>query len=135
VGTGEDFAFEFDTQGNPMQQVLGAIYSLERLDIPSRKALAPLLVKSLSWRGPLGQAFVSHLVGTKATSLRSIGDPRAWALEILGFPMGTVKPTRGEVMAQYRSRLRAVHPDHGGNEESASKSIGDLGEARRILIG
>ncbi|MFN5605282.1 MAG: hypothetical protein ACK49V_12115 [Actinomycetes bacterium] len=134
VGTGEDFAFEFDTQGNPMQQVLGAIYSLERLDVPSRKALAPLLVKSLNWRGPLGQAFVSHLVGTKATSLRSIGDPRAWALEILGFPMGTVKPTRSEVMAQYRNRLRAVHPDHGGNQDSASKSIGDLGEARRILI-
>jgi hypothetical protein len=118
-----------------MQQVLGAIYSLERLDVPSRKALAPLLVKSLNWRGPLGQAFVSHLVGTKATSLRSIGDPRAWALEILGFPMGTVKPTRSEVMAQYRNRLRAVHPDHGGNQDSASKSIGDLGEARRILIG
>ncbi|MEY3618991.1 MAG: hypothetical protein RL726_1689 [Actinomycetota bacterium] len=135
VGTGEDFAFEFDTQGNPMQQVLGAIYSLERLDVPSRKALAPLLVKSLNWRGPLGLAFVSHLVGTKATSLRSIGDPRAWALEILGFPMGTVKPTRSEVMAQYRNRLRAVHPDHGGNQDSASKSIGDLGEARRILIG
>jgi len=135
VGTGEDFAFEFDTQGNPMQQVLGAIYSLERLDVPSRKALVPLLVKSLNGRGPLGQAFVSHLVGTKATSLRSIGDPRAWALEILGFPMGTVKPTRSEVMAQYRNRLRAVHPDHGGNQDSASKSIGDLGEARRILIG
>ncbi|MFM8562345.1 MAG: hypothetical protein ACKOCE_00460, partial [Acidimicrobiia bacterium] len=61
--------------------------------------------------------------------------PRAWALEILGFPMGTVKPTRGEVMAHYRSRLRAVHPDHGGNEKAASKAIGDLGEARRILIG
>lgn len=135
VGTGEDFAFEFDTQGNPMQQVLGAIYSLERLDIPSRKALAPLMVKALNWRGPLGHAFISHLVGTKATSLRSIGDPRAWALEILGFPMGTVKPTKSEVMAQYRNRLRAVHPDHGGNQDSASKSIGDLGEARRILIG
>jgi hypothetical protein len=38
-------------------------------------------------------------------------------------------------MAQYRNRLRAVHPDHGGNQDSASKSIGDLGEARRILIG
>ena len=27
VGSGDDFAFEFDTQGNPMQQVLGAIYA------------------------------------------------------------------------------------------------------------
>jgi hypothetical protein len=28
-----------------------------------------------------------------------------------------------------------VHPDHGGDETAASKAIGDLAEARRILLG
>lgn len=31
--------------------------------------------------------------------------------------------------------LREVHPDVGGDEIRASTEIGDLGEARRILLG
>jgi len=134
IGSGDDFSFEFDASGSPMQQVLGAIYALERLDPTARVALGPALVKAMNWRGPLGTAFVSHLVGTQSTSLRSIGDPRAWALEVLGFPPGTVKPTPSEVKARYRALLRTVHPDVGGDEVRASSEIGDLGEARRILL-
>jgi len=37
-------------------------------------------------------------------------------------------------MAQYRSRLREVHPDHGGDEVVAGQEIERLGEARRILL-
>ena len=135
IGSGDDFSFEFDTSGSPMQQVLGAIYALERLDPAARRALGPVLIKAMSWRGPLGTAFVSHLVGSQATSLRSIGDPRAWALEVLGFPPGTVKPPASEVKARYRALLRTVHPDVGGDQSRASTEIGDLGEARRILLG
>lgn len=134
VGSGEDFSFEFDASGSPMQQVLGAIYALERLEPTARVALGPVLIKAMKWRGPLGTAFVSHLVGTQATSLRSIGDPRAWALEVLGFPPGTVKPSASEVKSRYRTLLRTVHPDVGGDEVRASSEIGDLGEARRILL-
>lgn len=134
IGTDNDFAFEFDTQGNSMQQVLGAIYALERLDVGVRRSLGPVLTKSLNWRGPLGSAFVSHLVGSTSTSLRSIGDPRAWALEVLGFPPGTTRPGNGEIKRRYRALIREVHPDFGGDESRASTSIGDLGEARRILL-
>lgn len=134
IGSGEDFSFEFDASGSPMQQVLGAIYALERLEPTARVALGPVLTKAMNWRGPLGTAFVSHLVGTQSTSLRSIGDPRAWALEILGFPPGTVKPSPSDVKARYRALLRTVHPDVGGDEVRASSQIGDLGEARRILL-
>lgn len=134
VGTDSDVAFEFDTQGSPVQQVLGAIYALERLDLGLRRSLGPVLTKSLNWRGPLGSAFVAHLVGTKSTSLRSIGDPRAWALDVLGFPPGTTKPTSGEIKRRYRSMIREAHPDHGGDEIRARTTIGDLGEARRILL-
>lgn len=134
VGTDNDFAFEFDTQGNPVQQILGAIYALERLDLASRRSLGPVLTKALNWRGPLGSAFVAHLVGSKSTSLRSIGDPRAWALELLGFPPGTTKPSSSDVKRRYRAMIREVHPDYGGDEIRARTSIVDLGEARRILL-
>jgi hypothetical protein len=135
IGTGEDISFELDSQGSPMQQVLGAIYALERLDLATRRHLEPVVMKSLSWRGPLGAAFIGHLAGSKTSSLRSLADPRAWALDILGFPSGTTKPSKREVMERFRRRLREVHPDHGGDESTASSSIGDLSEARRILGG
>ncbi len=134
VGTDNDFAFEFDTQGNPVQQVLGAVYALERLDLGTRRSLGPVLTKALNWRGPLGGAFVAHLVGSKSTSLRSIGDPRAWALELLGFPPGTTKPSSGDIKRRYRAMIRQVHPDYGGDDVQARTTIGDLGEARRILL-
>ena len=133
VGTGDEVEFEFDTNGSPMQQVLGAIYALERLDREGRLSLEPVLLKSMSWRGPLGAAFVNHLAGSKSSTLRSLADPRAWALEILGFPAGTTRPSNREVAKRFRSRLREVHPDHGGDESVASSVIGDLSEARRIL--
>jgi hypothetical protein len=64
----------------------------------------------------------------------AFADPIAWALDVLGFPPGTVKPSRKEVQGRFRNRLREVHPDHGGAEAAASKEIGALGEARRILL-
>ena len=63
-----------------------------------------------------------------------MGDHRAWALELLGFPVGTTKPSSKEVKAKFRDRLREAHPDHGGDEMKAAVSIDDLGEARRILL-
>lgn len=133
VREGDEAVFEFDTNGNPMQMVLGAVYALERLDATTRRELTPLVTRALSWRGPIGHVFIDAMMGTKASKFKFMGDPRAWALDVLGFPVGTVKPSRSEVMSQFRSRLREVHPDHGGSEELASSSIDDLSEARRIL--
>ncbi len=134
-GVGDDIEFDLDAQGSPMQQVLGAIYALERLDPTTRRELEPVISKSLRWRGPLGAAFVAHLAGSKTSSLRSLADPRAWALDVLGFPEGTTKPSKRAVSERFRRRLREVHPDHGGDHSTASASIGDLSEARRILGG
>jgi curved DNA-binding protein CbpA len=64
-----------------------------------------------------------------------VADPRAWALEILGFPAGTIKPSKKEIQSKFREGLRTAHPDHGGNERDASRRIEDLGEARRVLLG
>ncbi len=133
VGHGDDIGFEFDTHGTDLAQVLGAVYAVERLEQSRRATIAAILHKAMQWRGPLGPALIAHLVGAQSTTLAALADPRAWALEILGFPVGSAIPARKEVMANYRQKMMAVHPDHGGDRLSAGQAILDLNEARRIL--
>lgn len=133
-GEGESVRFLFDSNGSGLVQVLGAIYALERLDVSARHALAPVIKKAMRWKGPIGPSFIAHLAGGTATSLAAMANPRAWALELFGFPLGTGSVTKKQVMSRYRDQLRLVHPDHGGDEVVASKAIGDLGEARRVLL-
>ena len=130
---GDDLRFAFDPHGSPLAMVLGAVYALERLEEPSRRSIGPALHKAVRWRGPIGPTLIAHLAGTNATSLSSLADPRAWALDVLGFPLGTGKVSKRDVTARYRDGLRRVHPDHGASHSDASKAIADLGEARRIL--
>jgi hypothetical protein len=138
VGRGEDISFELENNGSPLQQVLGAVYAAERLGPTSRHSVAAVLHKAMRWRGPIGPSLISYLAGVsgaRAESLMAFADPIAWALDVLGFEPGTVKPTRKEVLSRFRGTLMNVHPDHGGDETAASKAIGDLAEARRILLG
>lgn len=133
LGTGDDIEFDFATTGSDLAQVLGAIYAVERLERASRHVVAPVLHKAIRWRGPIGPALVAHLAGARSAALAALADPLAWALEVLGFPPGTERPSKREVTKQYRLRMRDVHPDHGGDRSTASKAILDLNEARRIL--
>lgn len=133
VGAGEELGFEFDTHGSPLAMVLGAIYAAERLEESSRNVIAPVLHRAARWSGPIGPALISHLAGSAVTTLSSLADPRAWALDILGFPVGTAVPSKKEVTAQFRKRMREVHPDHGGDTADASTAVHELAEARRIL--
>ena len=88
----------------------------------------------MRWRGPVGPKLIAHLAGTNTDALSTLVDPRAWALDVLGFAQGTATPTRKEVTAQFRAKMRAVHPDHGGDHTVASTAVFELAEARRILI-
>lgn len=133
IGTEDEVDFEFGTTGSDLAQVLGAIYAVERLDVPSRRVVAPLLSKAVRWRGPIGPALLAYLAGSRALELSALADPLAWALDVLGFPAGSDRPSKREVTKQYRLRMRDVHPDHGGAAPDASKAILDLNEARRIL--
>jgi hypothetical protein len=133
IGHGDDIEFEFDTQGTDLAQVLGAVYAVERLDPARRGAIASILHKAMSWRGPVSPALIAHLVGAHSITLAALADPRAWALEILGFPVGSSLPAKKEVLANYRQRMMSVHPDHGGDRHGAGQAILDLNEARRIL--
>lgn len=134
IGEGEEIEFDFGTTGSDLAQVLGAIYAVERLAPSSRRLIGPVLLKAVRWRGPIGPALIAHLAGSRATELSALADPKGWALELLGFPLGS-QPSSRDVTKQYRARMRAVHPDHGGEAASASKSILELNEARRILSG
>jgi hypothetical protein len=87
----------------------------------------------MQWRGPIGPSLIAHLAGARATTLAALADPRAWALEVLGFPPGTAAPSKKDVMSRYRDRMREVHPDHGGDHRHAGTAILELNEARRIL--
>ncbi|MCB0999152.1 MAG: hypothetical protein R2713_08720 [Ilumatobacteraceae bacterium] len=133
IGDGDNIRFDLHAQGSALAQVLGAVYAIERLDHEARRLLAPVLQRAMRWRGPIGPSFIADLAGTSSTSLSAMADPRAWALELLGFPPGTGKVSRRDVTTRYRDGLRRVHPDHGGEQSAASKAIADLGEARRIL--
>ncbi|HKA04889.1 MAG TPA: hypothetical protein VKD67_11180, partial [Acidimicrobiales bacterium] len=126
MGRGEDISFELENNGSPLQQVLGAVYAAERLGPTSRHAVAAVLHKAMRWRGPIGPSLISYLAGVsraRAESLMAFADPVAWALDVLGFEPGTIKPTRKEVLMRFRSNLMTVHPDHGGDEAAASKLI------------
>ena len=113
--------------------VLGAIYAVERLAPNSRLTIAPLLHQAMRWRGPVGPALITHLAGTTAVPLSALADPRAWAMDVLGFPVGSPMPTRRQLTAKFRQRMRSVHPDHGGDQADAAKAMHDLATARQIL--
>ena len=133
-GEGDNVRFDLKPRGSPLAQVLGAVYAIERLDHSTRRLLVPVIHRAMRWRGPIGPSFVANLAGSSSASLSAMADPKAWALVMLGFPVGTGAVTNKEVTARYRVGLRRVHPDHGGDEASASEAIEDLGEARRILL-
>ena len=133
AGDGDNVRFDLNAHGSALAQVLGAIYAVERLDMDARRLLVPVLHRAMRWRGPIGPSFIANLAGSATTSLAAMADPRAWALELLGFPLGTAKVAKRDVTAHYRTRLREAHPDHGGDETAASKAIADLGDARKIL--
>jgi len=133
-GDGDHVTFDLHSTGRPLSQVLGAVYALERLNLDARRALAPVMHRALRWRGPVGPSFVADISGVDRGRLVGATDPRVWALDLLGFPLGTETLTKREVMAQFRRKLRDAHPDHGGDDAVAGNAIDRLGEARRILL-
>src|SRR5918994_1236097 len=133
VGDGDALNVDFHTTGTGVAQVLGAVYAVERLEETSRRIVVPLLHKAMRWRGRVGPELIAHLAGSASSTLSTLADPRAWALDILGFPVGRATPSKREVTAQFRVKMRSVHPDHGGDQATASTAVFELAEARRIL--
>ena len=74
-------------------------------------------------------------MGGSRSSYSAVTNPTAWALDLLGFPPGTIAPSKREVTSLYRARVREAHPDSGGDQATAARLLADLAEARRILKG
>lgn len=133
IGDGDDLSFDFATTGTDLAQVLGAIYSVERLALEHRRLITPVLQKAARWRGPIGASMIAYLAGSQSTTLEALADPNGWAMQLLGFDLANARPSRREVTKAFRKKMRDVHPDHGGVETDAAKAMTDLAEARRIL--
>lgn len=133
MGEGDDISFDFSTTGTDLAQVLGAIYAVERLALDHRRLITPILQKAARWRGPIGASLIAYLAGSQTTTLEALADPSGWAMQLLGFELGGNRPSKREVTKAFRTRMRDVHPDHGGAELDAAKAMSDLAEARRIL--
>jgi hypothetical protein len=136
LGEGDALSFEFEGEGSPASQVLGAAYAAGRLEPAERRIVMAVVRRGTRWRGPIGPALVRHLSGSRGGSIRSarsFADPGLWALSTLGFAAGDTPASR-DVQRRFRSLLRAAHPDHGGSRDGAADRIADLAEARRILL-
>ena len=56
IGAGDTVEFELNSNGAPLQQVLGCIYVLERLDDVTRQLLVPIMRKASATSPPAGPA-------------------------------------------------------------------------------
>lgn len=145
VGQGESVSFEFDDrQGDPAQQLLGAVYAAGRMPPGPRRSVMATLRRAMSWTGPIGPDLVASLAGFergRSVSTRVFDDPVGWALDTLGFINGArrgtggVGPDRKQIQQHYRRSLMGAHPDHGAGRVDAAQRIADITEARRILLG
>ena len=63
LGDGETIRFEFDNNGTPLQQVLGAVYAAERLEPTIRHSVSRVLHRAMRWSGPVGPSLVTYLTG------------------------------------------------------------------------
>ena len=133
IGEGDDISFDFGTVGTDLAQVLGAVYAVERLALEHRRLILPVMQKAARWRGPIGASMIAHFAGSQTTTLEALADPRGWAMQIMGFEVTARTPSKREITRAFRTRMRDVHPDHGGAEVDAAKAMSDLSEARRIL--
>jgi hypothetical protein len=135
LGHGDALQFEFESEGSPASQVLGAAYAAGQLDEVERRVVLAVVRRGARWHGTVGPELVRYLSGVRGgtRSARAFADPGLWALDVLGFAAGS-SPGRSEVQRRFRSLLRAAHPDHGGAQDGAADRIADLAEARRILL-
>lgn len=134
VRVGETIALELDDHGAALSQVLGAVYAAGKLSAQVKHAVFRLMRRATRWEGDADERLVAYLTNDEAAMRRwaGPGDER-WALEVLGFGVGT-EPARGDILRQFRTRVREVHPDHGAEVNGAGERIHELTEAKRILL-
>lgn len=140
VGDGEELRFDMSERPAAAQSILAAVYAAGRLAPPAREAVMSVIRKAMRWSGPLDHTLVTHLAGLdrgREWNPAAYRDPRAWALGVLGLSSavpGAPDADRTDIQRRFRDLVRHAHPDHGGDSAAAAQRIGELTEARRILL-
>jgi hypothetical protein len=146
---------ELDVHGAPVPQLLGAVLGAASLPTGGRTIALEAIRRVLrgQWRG-LGDAGVRFVAepawpgarpplaatgewtpgGPPEEDLwRGVGPDERWAMEVLGLRPGT-EIARDDVNRRFRRLLRDAHPDSGGLAAGAAARIGELTQARSILL-
>lgn len=134
-GEGEALDLKLDDHASPLPQVLGAVYAAGKLSYRARPAVFRLLRRATRWRGDNDAHLIAYLTGDEAATRpwRDAVLDEGWALEILGFKMGS-EPSRSDILRRFRKLIRVAHPDHGAAMEGAGVRVTELTAAKRILL-
>jgi hypothetical protein len=129
---GDRLVLELDDRSfeHPMPQVLGAAYAVMRLPLLTRLDAVHLARHALRRGDDNIDVLVDWL--TSDTAWRQDGTEVRWALRVLGFS-GTSIPKPAVVAKQFRSLVRAAHPDSNGMKANAAEEISRLQDARHVL--
>lgn len=139
---------ELDVHGAPVPQLIGAVMAASALPPTARRPAFSVIDRARRTPGAVPRGYEVRRITDGATG---VGVPRAaaatrapegwigvptdrrWALEALGFATPQT-PARSEVRRRFRRLLRAAHPDHGAERAGAAQRIGELSEARDLLL-
>jgi hypothetical protein len=153
---GEDgrLVIEIDRHAAATPQVLGAVMAAAELPASGRAVLLDTIRRVVDgrWAGLAGGVEVRvlwdrviappPLAGARAWQpeappeeqvWRGIASEQRWAMEVLGLRAG-MAVERDDVNRRFRRLLRDAHPDSGGLAKQAAARIGELTEARTILL-
>lgn len=123
----------------PAQFLLAAVYSVQGFDREVRRQMMPVIRRAIGWQGDARAddallGYLSSRYERFSLSSSSLGNPVAWALDVLGYdPDGSV-PGEPDLRRRVRDRLREAHPDADGDHAEAADRIAELTAARRILL-
>ena len=129
------FVFEVENAA-PVQLLLGALYAAASTPETSRYEIFAAIRAALVWNRPVDGLFISTMMDGQMHTVADLyawNDPVGWALEILEID-DLPNPGKRLVLRQFRTMLRAAHPDHGGTSDEAAARIADLTKAREILL-
>lgn len=131
IGEGDTLSFEFDdANGDPSQQLLGAIYACGQMRTTARRAVMGTLRRAITWQGTIGPELITALAGFNkgaSWSTHALSHPIEWALEVLEFgidpePAGVGAPRSGGAINWHGGPSRGRGDDGvtGGNGEKGA---------------